>query len=255
MKIVTLIENTACREGLTAEHGLSLYIEAGGKKILFDAGESGAFADNAKGLGVDLASVDLAVLSHAHYDHGNGLTRFLTENSHAPVYLHSQAFEQRFNAKGKYIGIDPALEENPRLVFTEGETRLAQGITLLTIPVAPSDTAGMTVLKDGVRVAEDFCHEQYLLVEEKGRRILFSGCSHKGILNIAGWFRPDVLIGGFHFMNVEKEAFLKNAAEELLRYDTCYYTCHCTGEYQFAVMKNIMGDRLHYLDTGTCLYL
>ena len=34
MKLTVLMENTACREDLTAEHGLSLYIEACGKKIL-----------------------------------------------------------------------------------------------------------------------------------------------------------------------------------------------------------------------------
>ena len=46
MKLTVLMENTACREDLTAEHGLSLYIEACGKKILFDSGASAAFADN-----------------------------------------------------------------------------------------------------------------------------------------------------------------------------------------------------------------
>ena len=55
MKIVTLMENTACHPGLTAEHGLSLYIETATHKILFDAGQTGAFADNAEKLGIDLS--------------------------------------------------------------------------------------------------------------------------------------------------------------------------------------------------------
>lgn len=250
MKIVTLIENTTSRCDLTAEHGLSLYIEAGNRRLLFDAGETGAFADNAEKMGVDLEAVELAVLSHAHHDHGNGFVRFLDINDHAPVFLSRHAFAPRYNAKGKYIGIDPLLKGNPRLRFTDGETRLGEGITLLTIPLPPADTAGMTAEENGIRIPEDFRHEQYLLVEEAGKKILISGCSHKGILNIARWFQPDVLIGGFHFMNVEDDAFLKAAAEELLQYDTLYYTGHCTGEAQFAILKQAMGDRLHYLATG-----
>ena len=92
MKITVLTENTACRESLACEHGLSLYIETGCHKILFDAGQSGAFADNAEALGIDLSAVDFAVLSHGHYDHGNGLVRFLEINGTAPIYLRRDTF-------------------------------------------------------------------------------------------------------------------------------------------------------------------
>ena len=61
MKLWALMENTAL-EGFAAEHGLSLYIEALGRRILFDMGQSGAFADNAEKLGIDLSKVDLAVM-------------------------------------------------------------------------------------------------------------------------------------------------------------------------------------------------
>lgn len=251
MKLVTLIENTACREGLVSEHGLSLYLQTGERHILFDAGQSGAFADNAEKLGVDLKAVDFAVLSHGHYDHGGGLARFLQINDHAPVYLNVHAFAPHYNGKEKYIGLDPRLQKNNRLIFTDGAYKIADGLTLHTLSAPPEDSAGLMVLENGILQPETFRHEQYLLVEEAGKRILISGCSHKGILQIMKHFQPDVLIGGFHFMKVTEEDRLKAAAGELLQYPTIYYTGHCTGERQYAVMKQILGDRLQYLATGT----
>lgn len=251
MKIWTLMENTACDSCLTAEHGLSLYIETEEHKILFDAGQSGAFAENAEKLGVDLRQVEFAVLSHGHYDHGGGLARFLQINERAKIYASQYAFEPHFNAADKDIGLDPALEKCGRIVLTQGEAQLAPGITLLTCPLPPEEPAGLQVMEKGGLRTEDFRHEQYLLVEEQGRKILFSGCSHKGILQLMDYFRPDVLVGGFHFMKIEEEARLRRAAQRLMQYPAVYYTGHCTGEMQYAVLKEHMEDRLHRVCAGS----
>ena len=69
MKLFVLSENTAKNEAFAAEHGLSIYIEAQGKRILFDTGASSVFAENAQKLGVDLSKVDFVILSHGHNDH------------------------------------------------------------------------------------------------------------------------------------------------------------------------------------------
>lgn len=257
MRIVTLLENTACREGLSFEHGLSLYIETGSRRILFDAGQSGAFADNAEKLGIDLKTVDFAVLSHGHYDHGGGMERFLEINDKAPVYVNRNAFTPCFNASGRYIGLSEPLRSSPRLVFTEDTLEIAPGITLHSCNGLPSpfptDSSGLTAGE--TRKPDAFLHEQYLLIEEGGRRICSSGCSHKGILNIVHWLNPDVLVGGFHFMKVEDEAFLTEAARRLLESPTTYYTGHCTGGRQFAVMKKVMGSRLLALSGGETVIL
>lgn len=258
MKLWTLAENTACREDLTCEHGLSLYMEACGHKILFDAGQTGAFADNARKLGVDLGAVDLGVLSHGHYDHGGGLMRFFEINSHAPVYTSPHAFGAHYNAAGKFIGLAPELARSGRVRFAGDREALAEGITLFSCAGAPelcaAEPFGLTVVQNGVRKPEDFRHEQYLLIEEDGKRILISGCSHRGILNIVHWFHPDVLIGGFHFMKMDPgSGELEAAAKRLLDYGTLYYTGHCTGQAQFDRMKQIMGEKLSYLSTGTIL--
>jgi len=254
MKIITLIENTASREDLAAEHGLSLYIETENHRILFDAGQSAAFADNAEKLGVDLSRVDICILSHGHYDHGGGLKRFLEINDTAPIYVSRHAFEGHYGNPERYNGLDQALLSSNRIHFTADTHKIGPRLTLYSCndreqPFS-ADNFGLLMLDEGILKPDDFRHEQYLMVEEKGKRILFSGCSHKGILNIVHWFSPDILIGGFHFMKLEDAAALTGAARQLARYNTTYYTGHCTGLTQYACMKRILGEKHHAISSG-----
>lgn len=258
MKIWTLMENTACRDDLVCEHGLSLYIEANGQRILFDAGQSAAFADNAEKMGIDLTQVDLCILSHGHYDHGGGIKRFLEVNDHAKVYVSRHAFGEYHNAEGKFIGLDWELLNEERIVFVGDNLTLSDTLSLHCCGSFPqpyfTDGYGLQVQRKGQMEPDDFRHEMYLLIREGERRIIVSGCSHRGVMNIKTWFAPDVFIGGFHLMKLdpEKEATrLKFTAMELLKKDTVYYTGHCTGEKQFAVLKTYMDDRLHALSTGS----
>ena len=90
MKITTLLENTSARPDLSAEHGLSLYIETAEHRILFDMGQTALFSHNASVLGIDLAAVDIAILSHGHYDHVGGVTAVRQAFPGVPVYLHPE---------------------------------------------------------------------------------------------------------------------------------------------------------------------
>ena len=260
MKITTLIENTTISPAYAAEHGLSLFVETEGTRFLFDAGQSGAFADNAWKLGIDLKTADFAVLSHGHYDHGGGMARFLERNRRAKIYVNQHAFESYHNGTQKYIGLDRRLRDSHRLVLTGDEHAIAPGLTLhscngLPRPV-PTDPFGLTERVGQFFLPDDFRHEHYLLVRENGKRILFSGCSHKGILNILSWFRPDVLVGGFHFKSLSPDsAQLRSCGEAMAKYDTIFYTGHCTGQEQYEVLKTILGDRLNAISTGAVIEL
>lgn len=78
--ITSIIENTS-NKGLPVEHGLSLCIEKNeGQNVLFDMGQSCLFARNARALSLSIADIDVAVVSHGHYDHGGSLSTFLAEN-------------------------------------------------------------------------------------------------------------------------------------------------------------------------------
>lgn len=258
MKITCLAENTAKDGRFGKEHGLSLYIQTRDHNILFDMGQTTLYLENARKLGIDLGEADLAVLSHGHYDHGGGLSAFLKLNGRAKVYVSRYAFEPHYHGPEKYIGLDPALESSPRLVFTGGGEELAPGLALYSCNDECREhdlgSFGLETLESGGLVPDDFRHEHYLLAEENGRRVLFSGCSHKGIMDIVRWFRPDVLVGGFHFSKLPLDETLEGYARYLDSFPTEYYTCHCTGVPQFEYMGRFM-DRLHYLSGGESIQL
>lgn len=253
MKITSLLENTAGSPVVESEHGLSLYIETENIKILFDMGQTALFASNAEALGIDLGDVDIAVLSHGHYDHGGGLEKFLEINSKASVFINRDAFLPHYNGTEKYIGLDISLSCSERIIFVGDECNIGEGLTLLSCNSKErKHTLGGAELTEKVGeefIPDDFRHEQYLLITENGKRILISGCSHKGILNIVEWFTPDILVGGFHFSKLPLDSTLASAAKMLDAYPTEYYTCHCTGTEQYGFMKKYM-KRLNYLSCG-----
>jgi len=263
MKITALMENSAARPDCRAEHGLSILIETGKHVVLFDAGASAQFAQNAAALGVDLGAVDTAVLSHGHYDHSGGMTEFFRRNAQAKLYARAGFELARYNKTGKYIGVEPRLTDHPRVVpVTAERLELDEQLTIVHWGgepcVRPIDSCGMKAesCAGSPLVDELFDHEQYLIVSEGNKRVLFSGCSHRGILNIMNWSRGEsvcAVIGGFHFKDLDPSAYgtkLSDAAAELARYPVTYYSCHCTGEAPFAFLKECLWERLQPLHAG-----
>ena len=195
VKVVTLLENAACREGLASAHGLSLYLETPHHRILFDMGPDGAFAENAAALGVDLKSVDLAVLSHGHYDHGGGLAAFCRCNDTARVYIRRDAFGEFLSAgpageEPHYIGLPEDLELfRERFVLTGPETKIDEELTLFAEPPAVFDAmkASASLLERTAAGVEPdaFSHEQNLLITAGATAVVVAGCAHRGMVNIA----------------------------------------------------------------------
>lgn len=256
MRIVSLVENTTSDDKFLCEHGLSLYIETNNYKILFDMGQSDLFYHNACKMNIDLSLVDIAVLSHGHYDHGGGLAKFLEINSTANVYVSERAFKEYYNGE-KYIGLDVSLKNNDRLIFVSDELHIDDTLSLYSCNNYDKKfnlgSFGLNKKENGLFIDDDFLHEQYLLIHDK-KDVLISGCSHKGILDITAWFSPDVLVGGFHFSKLELDSTLKSYAQYLSGFDTMFYTCHCTGVEQYRFMKEYMKN-LDYLSTGMTIYV
>lgn len=270
VRITALLENTAGREGLCAAHGLSLYIETPRHKILFDMGPGDEFIANAEALGVDLAAVDLAVLSHGHDDHGGGLAAFCRINHHAPIYIHQSAFGPYYHLledrDPAYIGLPLGLEEfRDRFVLTARQLRIDRELTLFSEPPAVFDAmaaSGSLAEKVGTAFRPDaFRHEQNLLIRAAGRTVLVAGCAHRGVVNILTDAKnqlgeyPDVFFGGFHLFQLPQgdptaDELIDATGRALLPGKTVYYTGHCTGAYAYDRLKTILGERLRAMSGG-----
>ncbi len=268
LRIVNLIENTEGNSGCIAEHGLSFYVETEKRRLLVDTGASDAFLENACRLGIELSKVDTVVLSHGHYDHAGGIPGFVKKNSTARIFIHEKAklpYYHSYPDQQKYIGISPEIAELPQVIWVSGECTIDEELQLFSDirgrRLWPAGNDGLTKKVGEDYVPDTFDHEQCLVISCEGKRVLMSGCAHNGVLNILSRYRelyggePDVMISGFHMKKQgdytsDEEARIVETARQLHETSTRYYTGHCTGEYPFALMKNIMGERLTYVHSG-----
>ena len=278
MKITTLVENNICSgqkelyKNLESQHGLSLYIEAADNKILFDTGKDDLFYRNAEILGIDISEVDYLVLSHAHYDHIGGLNKFLEINKTAKIIVSRGVKEEVYSKRlgfYKYIGIKKELlQENiNRFIFIEKEFKLDENISfMINTHHEGAPLKGNSHLykkSGGSYILDDFSHELIMVVEEKkDKLIVFTGCSHGGILNMVKSVEEkypqkkiEGLVGGFHLQNnitkklAEPRERVINIGEKLIKI-THIYTGHCTGKKGFGVLKEILGRQIEEFNTG-----
>jgi 7,8-dihydropterin-6-yl-methyl-4-(beta-D-ribofuranosyl)aminobenzene 5'-phosphate synthase len=278
MRVTALIENCKLedRDDLDAEFGLSLHIEQSSRQILFDTGATGIFVRNAGALGIDLAAIDLAVLSHHHFDHGGGIEDFLQVNDRAAIHLRASErvgrYFRAFAVIKRPIGLDLTLFDRFPDRFQEVTkfTEVASGVFLLTeigrTHHQPKGNRHLFVERDGTFVPDPFDHELVMVVHEADGMVVFSGCSHHGILNMvdAAVERfPGVPIkgvfGGFHLIGLpffNTMAASRGEVEEIGRRILSMvagrvYSGHCTGKKAFRVLKGVMGDTLQHFPTGS----
>lgn len=205
MKISVLTENTG-GDCTGAEHGLSYLIDYDQVSILFDTGHSDLFLHNAAIMGLDPQSADYIILSHGHYDHGNGLPYL----NGGRLICHPGCFTKRYRkGDNSYLGLNTSMEEaekrfhlttstkplflTPKIIFTGQIPRVT--------PFEEGESS--FVLEDG---SPDMLPDDSALVLVTGDGLfIITGCGHSGIVNtiryameIASTDRVLGIMGGFH---------------------------------------------------------
>ena len=273
MKAKVLVDNIT-KNQWKAEWGLSIYIEYNGHRILLDTGTTEAFAENADQMGVRLEDVEFGVLSHAHYDHSDGLGEFFKRNPTAKFYLQKSAEENCYSRKNflfkKYIGIRRGYLETykDRIVYADGDLEVIPGVTLLAHRTpglsGVGKKAGMYVRKNGRWRPDDFSHEQSMVLETGRGLVVLNSCCHGGVVNIVKGVldqfpgqRVYALLGGLHMLSPGANAlncppdYVRQVAAALLELGVEHlWTGHCTGPAAFALLKEELGDRVEPLTGG-----
>ncbi|MGI5875277.1 MAG: MBL fold metallo-hydrolase [Dethiobacteria bacterium] len=262
IKITTICENRVSSYGLAAEHGLSMLLEIGEQKILFDTGAGQTLLANAEVLGVDFCLLNAVVLSHGHYDHTGGLKDVLEKNNSIPVYAHPDVFNCKYRIREgespKYIGPpwtqEQLLEMRARLHLEKEPVDLGGGL-LLTGQVPRLEESEKQeryfFRKAGKNFVEDTLNDdQALVVESPLGLIVLLGCTHAGLINtlrhvtrLTG--REDIyaLIGGTHLLNASVSR-LAYTLRTLRGFKIEFIApCHCTGPMATAVFQQVFGER------------
>lgn len=265
-QLTILVENTASRNDLQAEHGLAFWIEYAGKCILWDTGQSDILLQNAQVLEINLNRADAIVLSHGHYDHTGGLSavRHLTPQS--PVYLHPAALEAKYSQKAssvRSIGMSDAAKQVVRsgpVVWTQSPLEILPGMWITgQVPrVTPYEDTGGAFFRDAdCRVKDDLLDDQSLFMKTEKGLVVVLGCGHSGVVNIldfisrlSGEKEIHAVIGGMHLLNADSiridrtvEAFQKYRVQRVI-------PLHCTGVIATEAMKNVFGGQCISLGSG-----
>lgn len=271
MRITVLVENTGPGE-LKIEHGLSLYIEFNDKKFLLDAGPSDSFFKNAHALSIDLDRVDKAVLSHGHYDHGDGFMVFLNQYKDKVVYGAKNIFDDYYSGSGgsvHYIGLSSKLKQmKNRFNTISKDTKIDEKIYLILDDV--SNTKEIGVQKklykkvDDVLQPDNFDHELSLVFDTPKGLVICNSCSHAGLESIVDNIKKRLnkpvyaYVGGLHMKSTKNHIETSSFTEEQIQ-NLCIFikkniqyvlTGHCTGNVSYDLLKKYLKDRIDFLTTG-----
>ena len=220
------------------------------------------FALNADKLGIPLKKVDYGVLSHAHYDHADGMDKFFALNSRAKFFVSSNCKENCYGKRwifSKYIGIKK--EYKDRIVYVKGDKVISDGVRILSHKTKGLEERGK---KDGLCIKENkklrpdnFSHEQSLVVDTDSGLVIFNSCCHGGADTVISEVQKSfpnkkiyALVGGFHLykssddeVRALADRIRKTGIEKI-------YTGHCTGAKAFEILKAELGDKAEQLHVG-----
>lgn len=257
IKITKLIDDEAA-EPFKREWGLSLFIEAYGKRLIFDTGGSDRAATNARLLDIDLTKIDGIILSHGHGDHTGGLKPILQATAgETTIYAHPNLWQERYSipegdGQAQKAGIPYTRQE-----IESGGGRLKDvsrplfiNSNILAFGEIPMKTEmenlepGLAVRQGNSFETDSFPDEIALGIYSKQGLVIISGCAHRGIINtlrrardISGIAGIYAVMGGAHLYQASEER-ISFTAQKLKNFGVRKLgLCHCTGQQAVGLIQ------------------
>jgi len=269
-RITVLYDAFGKTSSMRKDWGFSVFIEYGGKRILFDTGNNAEiFEHNVKAKGIDLTDLDFVVVTHRHGDHTSGLNHLLKVNPDVKIYVPKENFgvfgaalpgsfykrDESLPAEMRYYGGNPPATmrfgsawPNGRFEWVTQSTEVAPGFHLI-------------LLKGPWGVDLDVM-ELSLAIDTPDGIVLVVGCSHPTIEKIVRAAKAltgkpiHLVVGGTHLLPASPDEIQRIAT--VLRDEqrvAWIAPMHCTGEPAFAILRQSFGDRYLYAGLGSTLVL
>ncbi len=250
MPSLTILVDNRGEDGLAAEHGLSILIEAGGKRILFDAGQHDALEQNSRAMGIDLSSIDAFVLSHGHYDHTGAVDYVLQENPEVQTFAHPAIFSRRYSLYPDKNPKEISMPSEERLVvanlpdsqlhWARQPLKVAEGVWL-SGPIPREhpleDTGGPFFMDPDGRESDPIPDDMAIWIETPHGLLIVCGCCHSGLINTLSHIQSASgnktiwgIVGGLHLKSASEARLQATAAALCECRPEFMVPCHCTGD-------------------------
>lgn len=276
MKLTILIDNNSLIDRyLVAEPALSIFIEADGKRILFDTGYSDGYIRKAQKLGIDLLNLDYVVLSHGHLDHTWGLVPLIRLYTDAlfegnipqkpQLVAHPDVFISRSYKNIPEIGSilsEDKVGRHFNLNLSRKPFQLTEHLWFMGEINRRTDFEGdkpLGKLTTGSSEQEDFILDDTALAYHSDQGlIIITGCSHSGICNITEAARKVCnesrvvdIIGGLHLQKPGEEKMLGTVDHLKQVSPAVVHACHCTD----LESKTTLSQTINLAEAGSGLVL
>ena len=262
--------------------GLRLVSTVGDKRhtLLFDTGPEGSiFLRNCRALGVRLGEVEAIAVTHGHWDHMAALPatidKIVEQGGRVTVHVNAEMFNERAIrlGDGKVVPVanvpTPAeLEKRGATVVNSPEERLLidghfyySGQIPRVTPFEKGRTDHFCRKSPGASWEPDpFLLDERMLVAKVGGLglIVFSTCSHSGIVNVCTHVRAlfpgtpiHTVMGGLHLGGV-MERNIPDTVDGLRSFDIAHIIAgHCTGWRALHALASALGDAVSQSAVGT----